>query len=36
MKTNLCQLLGIQYPIMAAPMGPDLTGTKVAEIYLEQ
>ena len=26
MKTALCTLLGIQYPIMAAPMGPDLTG----------
>jgi len=26
MKTALCHLLGIQYPIIAAPMGPDLTG----------
>jgi len=26
MKTPLCQLLGIEYPIVAAPMGPDLTG----------
>jgi hypothetical protein len=26
MKTKLCHLLGIEYPIMAAPMGPDLTG----------
>src|SRR5262249_3238 len=26
MKTTLCQLLGIEYPIVAAPMGPDLTG----------
>ena len=26
MKTNLCHLLGIEYPIIAAPMGPDLTG----------
>ncbi len=26
MKTALCELLGIEYPIVAAPMGPDLTG----------
>src|SRR5262249_26102012 len=26
MKTNLCHLLGIEYPLIAAPMGPDLTG----------
>jgi NAD(P)H-dependent flavin oxidoreductase YrpB (nitropropane dioxygenase family) len=26
MKTALCYLLGIEYPIIAAPMGPDLTG----------
>ena len=26
MKTALCDLLGIDYPIIAAPMGPDLTG----------
>ena len=26
MKTNLCHLLGIEHPIIAAPMGPDLTG----------
>jgi NAD(P)H-dependent flavin oxidoreductase YrpB (nitropropane dioxygenase family) len=26
MKTNLCHVLGIEYPIIAAPMGPDLTG----------
>ena len=26
MKTNLCHMLGIEYPIIAAPMGPDLTG----------
>jgi nitronate monooxygenase len=26
MKTPLCDLLGIKYPIIAAPMGPDLTG----------
>jgi nitronate monooxygenase len=26
MKTALCHLLAIEYPIIAAPMGPDLTG----------
>jgi NAD(P)H-dependent flavin oxidoreductase YrpB (nitropropane dioxygenase family) len=26
MKTNLCHMLGIEHPIIAAPMGPDLTG----------
>jgi NAD(P)H-dependent flavin oxidoreductase YrpB (nitropropane dioxygenase family) len=26
MKTHLCHLLGIEHPIIAAPMGPDLTG----------
>ena len=26
MKTNLCHMLGIEHPIFAAPMGPDLTG----------
>ena len=26
MKTDLCQMLGIEHPIIAAPMGPDLTG----------
>jgi len=26
MKTVLCDMLGIEYPIIAAPMGPDLTG----------
>src|SRR5215831_3847835 len=25
-KTNLCHALGIEHPIIAAPMGPDLTG----------
>jgi NAD(P)H-dependent flavin oxidoreductase YrpB (nitropropane dioxygenase family) len=24
MKTNLCRMLGIEYPIIAAPTGPDL------------
>ncbi len=27
MKTTLCDTLGIDYPIFAAPMGPDLTGS---------
>src|SRR5499425_44752 len=26
MKTTLCHMLGIEYPIVAAPMGSDLTG----------
>jgi NAD(P)H-dependent flavin oxidoreductase YrpB (nitropropane dioxygenase family) len=26
MKTSLCQMLEIEHPIVAAPMGPDLTG----------
>jgi nitronate monooxygenase len=26
MKTALCHMLGIEHPIVAAPMGPDLTG----------
>jgi len=26
MKTSLCQMLGIEYPVVAAPMGPDLSG----------
>jgi nitronate monooxygenase len=26
MKTSLCRMLGIEHPIIAAPMGPDLTG----------
>src|SRR5437773_6406236 len=29
MKTPLCDLLGIEYPIIAAPMGPDLTGPEL-------
>jgi NAD(P)H-dependent flavin oxidoreductase YrpB (nitropropane dioxygenase family) len=29
MKTSLCRLLGIEYPIIAAPMGPDLTGPEL-------
>src|SRR5438094_4514986 len=28
-KTALCELLRIEYPIMAAPMGPDLTGPEL-------
>jgi hypothetical protein len=30
MKTALCHLLGIEHPIIAAPMGPDLTGPSAA------
>ena len=26
MSPALCDLLGIEHPIIAAPMGPDLTG----------
>ena len=29
MRTPLCNLLGIDYPIIAAPMGPDLTGPEL-------
>jgi NAD(P)H-dependent flavin oxidoreductase YrpB (nitropropane dioxygenase family) len=29
MKTNLCQMLGIEQPIIAAPMGPDMTGPEL-------
>jgi NAD(P)H-dependent flavin oxidoreductase YrpB (nitropropane dioxygenase family) len=29
MKTALCQVLGIEHPIFAAPMGPDLTGPEL-------
>jgi NAD(P)H-dependent flavin oxidoreductase YrpB (nitropropane dioxygenase family) len=29
MKTMLCHQLGIEYPIIAAPMGPDLTGPEL-------
>jgi NAD(P)H-dependent flavin oxidoreductase YrpB (nitropropane dioxygenase family) len=29
MKTGLCHMLGIEYPIVAAPMGPDLTGPEI-------
>src|SRR5215475_9080348 len=29
MKTSLCDMLGIEYPIVAAPMGPDLTGPEL-------
>ena len=29
MKTALCHMLGIEYPIIAAPMGPDLTGPEL-------
>lgn len=29
MKTALCHILGIEHPIIAAPMGPDLTGPEL-------
>ena len=29
MKTALCDRLEIEYPIIAAPMGPDLTGPEL-------
>src|SRR5262244_3728469 len=29
MKTALCHMLGIEYPIIAAPMGPDLSGPEM-------
>src|SRR6516165_3913835 len=29
MRTALCDLLGIEHPIIAAPMGPDLTGPEL-------
>ena len=31
MKTNLCDMLGIEHAIIAAPMGPDLTGADRAK-----
>ncbi|HJT81056.1 MAG TPA: nitronate monooxygenase [Chthoniobacterales bacterium] len=30
MKTPLCDLLGIEYPVFVAPMGPDITGPELA------
>src|SRR5262252_7469997 len=29
MKTDFCDLLGIEHPIVAAPMGPDMTGPEL-------
>ena len=29
MKTDLCHMLGIEHPIVAAPMGPDLSGPEL-------
>jgi nitronate monooxygenase len=29
MKTELCDMLGIEHPIIAAPMGPDMTGPEL-------
>jgi hypothetical protein len=28
-KRNLCHMLGIEYSIIAAPMGPDLIGPEL-------
>jgi hypothetical protein len=32
MRTKLCETLGIEYPIIAAPMGPDLTGPELVAV----
>jgi Dioxygenases related to 2-nitropropane dioxygenase len=29
MKTDLCHTLGIEHPIIAAPMGPDISGPEL-------
>ena len=29
MRTDFCDLVGIEHPIVAAPMGPDLTGPEL-------
>ena len=29
MKTALCRMLAIEHPIIAAPMGPDMTGPEL-------
>ena len=34
MKTALCDMLGIEHPIIAAPMGPDLTGPDLVAAVL--
>ena len=36
MKTNLCHMLGIEHPIIAAPMGPDLTGPDLVAAVFRQ
>jgi NAD(P)H-dependent flavin oxidoreductase YrpB (nitropropane dioxygenase family) len=28
-KTDLCRQLGIEHPIICAPMGPDMTGPEI-------
>jgi nitronate monooxygenase len=33
MRTKLCETLGIEYPIIAAPMGPDLTGPELVAAF---
>jgi nitronate monooxygenase len=30
MRTALCDMLGVEHPIIAAPMGPDLSGPELA------
>ena len=29
MRTDFCDMLGIEHPIVAAPIGPDLTGPEL-------
>jgi nitronate monooxygenase len=33
MRTKLCETLGIEYPIIAAPMGPDLTRPELVAAF---
>ena len=30
LHTRLCDLLGIEYPIIVAPMGPNITGVELS------
>ena len=30
LKTRLCDLLGVEFPIISAPMGPDIAGPELA------
>jgi hypothetical protein len=37
MRTNLCHVLGIEHPIIAAPMGAGLTGpTSCSELLIDE